>query len=261
MRKLTFPVRSLGSATPADPDVSALCEWIHSRIGKETDLTTWNIEMTLKAQLPFVEFPTAGGNYYASRIMDSFNTICDGKVTGDFELNAQAILSDVTLANSIKKHCWWSIPSPSSLKIEDAYFGDAEEYKVALSEAIRKLCREMRDADIVGHVFVSEKVDEIELEYFSGKHYLWVVPDTELETVLEVQRDIVITTEGVSHLSDLLNSYDIRNVYVRDADVESLTTVLRYFDPEYINICGVAPEKEQNTYWKELAGISIIKSE
>ncbi len=46
MRTLTFPVLSLGSVLPADTDSSALSTWILERRGKETDLTTWNIEKT-----------------------------------------------------------------------------------------------------------------------------------------------------------------------------------------------------------------------
>jgi len=261
MRKLTFPVRSLGSALPSDIDTSALTEWIRSRYGKETDLTTWNVETTLKDQLPFVEIPAAGGAFYSDRIVEAFNNVLDGKFVGDFDPKTSALLEDAALANSIKKHCWWSIPSPSSLKIEDAYIGDAEECRVSLSKTLKSLCREMRDAGIAGHILTTEEPEDIELEYFAGKRYLWVVPDSYLETILEVQRDIVITKEGVSHLSELLDMYEIRNVYVRDADSESLSVVLKYFDPEYINICGIAPEKDRASYWERLAGVSVNKTD
>ncbi|MCK9312681.1 MAG: hypothetical protein M0P20_01305 [Methanocorpusculum sp.] len=261
MRKLTFPVRSLGSALPSDIDTSALTEWIRSRYGKETDLTTWNVETTLKDQLPFVEIPAAGGAFYSDRIVDAFNNVEDGIFIRDFDPKTHLLLEDAALANSIKKHCWWSIPSPSALKIEDAYIGDDEECRVSLSETLKSLCREMRDAGIAGHILTTEEPDDIELEYFSGKRYLWVVPDSYLETILEVQRDIVITKEGVSRLSDLMDTYEIRNICVRDADPESLSAVLNYFDPENINICGTAPEKDRVSYWANLSRVSVNKTD
>ena len=257
MRTCTFPVRSLGSALPAVPDIPVLSAWIMSRCGQETDLTTWNIETTLSDQLPLVEFPAAGGEFYADRLSDAFTNVREGKFIREFDLDMHTILADVGLVNSLKKHCWWSLPSPSALDISDAYFGDVEECKDSLSETICSLCRLMRDSGIPGHILTAEAPEEIELEYFSGKRFLWVVPDDHLETILDVQRDIVISKEGTARLPELLDSYEIRRVYVRDPDAESLMTVLRHFDPEYVNVCGVAPEAERAPYWEELAGISV----
>lgn len=257
MRTCTFPVRSLGSALPAVPDIPVLSAWIMSRCGQETDLTTWNIETTLSDQLPAVEFPAAGGEFYADRLSDAFTNVRDGVFFREFDLDMHTILADVDLVNSLKKHCWWSLPSPSALDISDGYFGDAEECKDSLSETILSLCRLMRDSGIRGHILTAEAPEEIELEYFSGKRFLWVVPDDHLETILDVQRDIVISREGTARLPELLDSYEIRRVYVRDPDAESLTAVLRHFDPEYVNVCGVAPEAKRAAYWGELAGISV----
>ncbi len=257
MRTCTFPVRSLGSALPAVPDASVLSAWIMSRYGQETDLTTWNIETTISDQLPAVEFPAAGGEFYAGRLSDAFTNVREGKFIREFDLDLHNIQTDLGLVNSLKKHCWWSLPSPSALDISDGYFGDVEECKDSLSETICSLCRLMRDAGIRGHILTSKEPEEIELEYFSGKRFLWVVPDDHLETILDVQRDIVVSREGTALLPDLLDSYEIRKVYVRDPDPESLTAVLRHFDPKYVNVCGVAPEKERATYWQELADITV----
>lgn len=261
MRTLTFPVRSLGSLLPTDIDVPALSAWISERRGKETDLITWHIETTLKDQLPTVESPAAGGDFYAGRILDACGNVDEGRVTLEFDPNPREILSDVTLAQTIRKKCWWSLPSPSALNITDAYFGDVEEYTSALSETVSSLCRSMRDAGIPGHILTTEHPGEIELEYLSGKRYLWVVAGSSLSTILEIQKDIVLKKGEVSLLPDLLNSYEIRNVYLQDADEASVHAVLQHLDPEYIYLCGVGPEEGRTEYWKKLAALTVKTAE
>lgn len=261
MRTLTFPVLSLGSVFPADTDSSALSTWILERRGKETDLTTWNIEKTLTDQLEFVDYPAAGGEFYVDRILDACGNVVDGNVSHEFDPDFGTILADVSLVQSRRKNCWWSIPAPSVLDIGDAYFGDAEEFKTALFETVSSLCRSMRDAGIPGHILTAEQPDEIELEYFTGKRYLWAVLDEYLPTILEIQKDIVITKEGVSLLPDLLDSFEIRNVYIRDADPAALRSVLRHIDPEYIRICGIGPEEGRPAYWRDLASVSVESTE
>lgn len=261
MRTLTFPVRSLGSVLPADTDAAALSAWILERCGKETDLTTWNLETTLTDQLTSVDFPAAGGEFYADRIIDACGNVVDGNISQEFDPDLGTILADVSLVQSRRKNCWWSIPAPSTLDIGDAYFRDPEEFKTALFETVSSLCRGMRDAGIPGHILTAEHPDEIELEYFSGKRYLWVVSNEALPTILEIQKDIVITAEGVSLLPDLLDSFGIRNVYIRDADTAALRFVLRHIDPEYIQICGVGPEEGRPEYWQKLAAVSVESTE
>ena len=261
MRTLTFPVRSLGSVLPADTDAAALSAWILERRGKETDLTTWNLETTLTDQLASVDFPAAGGEFYADRIIDACGNVVDGNVSHEFDRDFGTILADVSLVQARRKNCWWSIPAPSTLDVGDAYFRDPEEFKTALFETVSSLCRGMRDAGIPGHILTVEQPDEIELEYFTGKRYLWAVLDEYLPTILEIQKDIVITKEGVSLLPDLLDSFEIRNVYIRDADPAALRSVLRHIDPEYIWICGVGSEEGRPAYWRDLASVSVESAE
>ncbi|WP_319378816.1 hypothetical protein [uncultured Methanocorpusculum sp.] len=261
MLTLTFPVRSLGSVLPADTDPAALSAWILERRGKETDLTSWHIETTLTDQLEFVDFPAAGGAFYADRILDACGNVVDGNVSYEFDPDFGMIQTDVSLVQARRKNCWWSIPAPSNLDVGDAYFGDPEEFKTALFETVSTLYRSMRDAGIPGHILTAERPDEIELEYFSGKRYLWAVLDEYLPAILEIQKDIVITKEGVSLLPDLLDSFEIRNVYIRDADPAALRSVLRHIDSENIQICGVGPEQERPAYWRDLASVSVESAE
>ena len=261
MRTLTFPVRSLGSVLPTDTDPSALSEWLSKRRGKETDLTTWHIETTLTDQLEFVDFPAAGGEFYADRILDACGNVVDGNVSHEFDPDFGMIQTDVSLVQARRKNCWWSLPAPSNLDVGDAYFGDAEEFKTALFETVSTLCRTMRDAGIPGHILTAERPDEIELEYFSGKRYLWAVSNEALPEILEIQKDIIITADGVSLLPDLLDSFEIRNVCIRDADPAALRSVLRHFDPEYIRICGIGPEEGRPEYWRDLASVSAESAE
>ncbi|MPL79472.1 hypothetical protein SDC9_25351 [bioreactor metagenome] len=257
MRTCSFPVRSLGSALPAAPDASVLSSWIMSRYGRETDLITWHIETTLKDQLPAVEYPAAGGGFYADRLLDAFTNVRDGAIFREFDVDPAAIHADIELVNGLRKHCWWSLPAPSGLDVRDEYFGDTEECAASLSEAFGSVCRLMRDAGIAGHILTTDAPNEEELADLSGKKFLWAVPDPYLEMVLEYQRDVVVSREKTAQLSDLLDSYDIRRVYVCDPDADSLTTVLGSFDPEYIFVCGVGPKEERRSYWEHLAEITV----
>jgi len=257
MRTCSFPVKSLGSVLPAAPDASLLSAWIISRYGQETDLITWNIETTLKDQLPAVEYPAAGGEYYAARLLDTFTNVREGAIFREFDVDQKAVRADSDLVNGLRKHCWWSMSAPSGLDVRDEYFGDTEECAASLLEAFASVCRLMRDAGIAGHILTTNTPNEEELTEFTGKKYLWAVPDTFLEMALEYQRDIVISRENTAQLPDLLDSYDIRRVYVCDPDAESLTTVLGSFDPEYVFVCGVGPKEDRRSYWEHLVEITV----
>lgn len=260
MRRITFPVRSLGSEKPATPTTGELAEWIRTAIGRPADLTTWEIETTLTAQLPAVTNPAAGGMFYSDRLLAAFTNISGTKITGEFDPDTDIIQDDCKRTEKISRHCWWSLPAPSSLKLENAYFADTEDAEAALSAAVRNICRSMRDAGTAGHILTAtETPGEIERETFTGKRYLWQVPATALEEILEIQRDLILPADALNRLEDLTHSYTIRSVLVPDPDETALREICKLFDPEDVIICGTAPELEQKKYWESLADLSIPK--
>ncbi|MDU9376804.1 hypothetical protein McpSp1_14330 [Methanocorpusculaceae archaeon Sp1] len=226
--------------------------------GRTVDLTTWEIETSLRAQLPPVTHPACGGMFYQGRIDSALSNICDQTITAEFDLIPDDILADCSAAGRISRGCWWAMPSPSALHYTDAYFGDADDASAELADAVTDLCRLMRDAGTAGHVLIYDDApDSIDMEHFSGRRYLRYVPDPYLSDVLEVQRDLILSKDAVPGLEALADCYTIRQVCVTDPDAEALTAVCRLFDPEDVFIAGTAPESGQQEYWKNLADLRI----
>lgn len=244
MRTLTFPVISLGSELPELPKADALADWIKSRYGKESDIISWAVEETIKCQKDNVDVMSAGGDFYRKRIEES--------LACDLSFEMKAVSDDIETVGKYFKNCRWSLPSPSSFS-EMKKDEDIED----ITNAFSKFYRDMRDDGVSGHILLSCKPTEIELEEFSSRKYLWVVPSSELDKILERSRDIVIESKDISLLENLFDSYNIRYVYVKDAERTSLKKTLELFDPEYIGICGTAPKTEQSEYWKKLRDVNV----
>ncbi len=255
-----FPVRSLGSEKPVTPTAGELAEWIHTSIGRQADLITWEIETTLTAQLPSVTTPAAGGMFYRDRLLSALHNISGTKITGEFDPDLNEILEDCRRTEKISRHCWWSLPAPSALGLEDAYFADKEDAAAALCAAVRTICRIQRDAGAAGHILTATAAPgDIEREMFTGKRYLWQVPAAALEDILEIQRDLILPSDALSRLEDLTHSYTIRSVLVTDPTEAVLKEVCTLFDPEDVIVCGTAPASGQKTYWESLADLSVPK--
>ncbi|MDR3102371.1 MAG: hypothetical protein LBU24_03980 [Methanocalculaceae archaeon] len=258
MREVSFPVRSLGSAKPVSPTVTDLGEWVRLHKGQATDLITWEVEETLKPQVPAATIPAAGGVFYGDRITAAFSNVANGHISDEFDLRTEDILADCRAAGKIVRGCWWAVPAPQTLHLADAYFDDDDEAAEALADAMTRICRLMRDAGAAGHVLIyDDDPGSMDLEYFLGKRFLRYVPDAFLENVLEVQQDLILSAEAVPHIAELANSYTIRQVYVTDPDAKTLIEICRLFDPEEILLAGTAPEAEQQGYWEGLAELRI----
>ncbi|MDO5844349.1 MAG: hypothetical protein Q4Q53_04305 [Methanocorpusculum sp.] len=244
MRTLTFPVISLGSELPKFPKADALADWVKSRYGKESDIISWAVEETVKEQKEFVAFPSAAGEFYRKRIEDA--------LSDDFSFDMKAVSDDVETVRRYFKDCRWSLPSPLSFtnsKKDD----DADD----VINAFSKFFREMRDDGISGHILLSDNPEDIELEEFSSRKFLWVTPSSKIEMILERSRDIIIDSKDIGLLEDLFDSYNIRYVYVKDADSASLMKTLEMFDADYVCVCGTAPCDDVADYWKKLSEVSV----
>ncbi|MDR0980756.1 MAG: hypothetical protein LBL85_03090 [Methanocalculaceae archaeon] len=258
MRERSFRVRSLGSAKPAVPAAEELGDWIRRHAGTAADLTTWEVEETLRSQGSEVWFPAAGGIWYRDRILAAFPNVSEQRISGEFDLHAADISADCMIAAGIRKGCWWAVPSPQALHLTDGYFADEDTASEAVTDAVTRVCRVMRDTGATGHVLVYDGVpDAVDQEHFSGKRFLRYVPDAFLEIVLEVQRDLILSADAVPRLAELSDCYTIRQVYVTGPTTEALAEVCRLFDPDNVFCAGTAPEVEQEEYWKNLAELRV----
>lgn len=258
MRDLSFPVRGLGSAKPKPPAAGDLGTWIQNHKGHAADLTTWELEETLKLQSPVVAFPAAGGMFYRDRILAAFPNVSGERILGEFDLQPEEISTDCAAAGTITKGCWWAVPSPQALHLADAYFMDADESDEACADAVTLVCRVMRDGGSAGHILLYDDApDAVDLEHFSGRRFLRYVPDAFLADVLEVQRDLILSAESVPHLAELADCYAIRQVYVADPTAEALAEACRQFDADDVFCAGTAPESNQEAYWKSMAELRI----
>jgi hypothetical protein len=258
MRELSFRVRSLGSIKPVVPAVDELGDWAKRHAGASVDITTWEVEKTIKSQRPGIFFPAAGGMWYCDRIFAAFSNVFQQSISGEFDLQTTDISADCVIATEIQRGCWWALPSPQALHLTDGYFGDEDVAFEAIVTTMERVCRVMRDNGISGHVLLYDGTpDAIDLEHFFGRQFLRYVPDAFLETVLEVQRDIVLPADTVSRLTELVDCYIIRRVYVAEPTIEALAEVCRLFDPDDVFCAGTAPRESQETYWKNLSELRV----
>ena len=256
MRRVSFPLISLGSDAEAVPDAADAATWISGIKGNEADFITYETSALLAAQHPYVSSPAAGGAFYAPRIEEVFG-ISDGVLSNAPEMNVGSVINDIGLAKKSVKHFSFSLPSPCSLGIADSYYSDDDELQDALCDAFLRLSREMRDAGISGTVLLAEHPTEIELERFQGKKYLWSASADALESVLEYSRDIVLSAEDVKRLADFIDSYTVRNVYLKDAESSSLKAALESVDRDHLFIAGYRKNDSEDDYWKILSEVTV----
>ena len=254
MKERVFPLVSLGSAGDETPDAADVAAWISGKKGNTADIITYTLDKTLKVQKLYTAEPAAGGAFYAPRIKDFLGA--EENVTQEFGNFADSIHEDLRAVKI--KNCGFALPAFSALNIADAYYKDAEEFEAAGAESYKILSRELRDAGALKTILHTESPNDLELELLRGKKYLWAVPESALEQVLETARDIVVDAKAVFRLEELLDCYQIRNVYIRDADAESVNFALKYFDREYLFTAGYGDGEE---YWKNLAELKIRTEE
>ncbi|GAA5262002.1 type III secretion system chaperone family protein [Methanocalculus sp. MC3] len=239
-KRLAIPVRSLGSEVDT-PSVSDLSEWAKTRAGQGGDLVTYHLMKTVEAQKE-VHIPAAGGWFYFDR----------ARAASLPDAPSDDLLDDIEAVNSVRKNCWWSLPSAASL------CSDPDEDQILF---FRQFLRTMRDAGVFGHVILlKEEPKPLELELVSGRRiFLHQMSPTErgLEKVLEVQRDIAVAPALLPLLGELMGSYTVRKIIVMDGGEADLRAAKELVDLDNIMTGGYAPAKKPS-YWDELVEGSFI---
>ncbi|MEN6610987.1 MAG: hypothetical protein ABFC24_09090 [Methanoregulaceae archaeon] len=259
-KRLKFPVRALGSSAP-EPDLAALAAWAGTRTGKAGDLTTYQIETTLVPQVKAgVDLPCAGGPFYAGRWLKSIGGLDEKTVRSEMFAHPDLVLEDAIEIAKTRKGSFFAIPSPSSLGIEDRYFGNRDELRTVLYEVYRTLMREMRDCTIAGHVLIVDTLEEEDMAALAGKKAFFFLPDpsrTDLELLLEYQRDIAIPKDRIPDIEGLLDQFQIGRVLLLDPDEKAFKDILAVRDPDMIMTAGFCTESF-DTYWQDLVAGSNV---
>ena len=235
-KRLQIPVRGLGSEVDT-PSVADLSAWARTRAGLGGDVTTFHLMKTIEVQKD-VDLPATGGWYYQNRMAEG--------IVPDAPMDD--ILGDIRAVSSIKRNCWWSLPST----------GSADEDEVI---AFRQLLRTMRDESVYGHILLSDTEPTlIERELITGRRIFWhLAKPTErsLEKVLEIQRDIAIRPELLPLLEELMGSYTVRNVIVIEPGEGDLRRAIDLVDSDNIMTGGFAPSGDAS-YWEDLVSRSFL---
>lgn len=261
-KRITFPVRALGSDV-SEPEMENLAKWVGGRKGKPGDLLTYQLDTAFRAQLDAgVDYPCAGGPFYAKRWLDSMGGLDDKTVTGELYALPDRVLEDAIEIAKAKRGAFFAVPSPASLGLKDRYFGDNDEFHTVLYEVYRTLMREMRDGTIAGHVLLVDTFEEEDMAALAGKKAFFFLREpsrANLEILLEYQRDIAIPKNRIPDIEGLLDEFQIGRILLLDPDEPAFRELLAVRDPDMIMTAGFCTGSFE-TYWKDLvAGSGVVK--
>ncbi|MFA6225765.1 MAG: hypothetical protein WC620_06205 [Methanoregula sp.] len=259
LHKLT--TRAFG-AEPGAPDVARLTEWIAEHRDTMADLTTYQLNQSLAPQLAAgIGHPCAGGKFCADRIRASFLDVAGGGVTDEIAVNTEALIEDAAGIVVQKRTSWCALPAPHVLGLIDRYYHDDEEWSDAITEAYSTLMRAMRDIGIAGHVLICDKIEEMEMVALAAQKVFFFQPDADcksLECLMEHQTQIAVRPKQLETVFDLTNEYDLRKIFIVDADAEAITLALSHLDPDQVNVGGYCRDKNGEC-WKNLVANAVYE--
>ena len=257
LHKLT--TRAFG-AEPGIPDVVKLTEWIAEHRGTMADLTTYQLYQSLAPQLASgIGHPCAGGKFCADRIRASFLGVVGTRATDEIAVQTDALVEDAAGIVVQKRNSWCALPAPHVLGLIDDYYHDDEEWSDALTGAYGSLMRAMRDIGIAGHVLIGDKVEEMEIVALSWQKVFFFQPDADkksLECLMERQRQIAVRPKQLETVFTLTDEYDLRKIFIVDADAAAITLALTHLDPDQVNVGGYCTD-ESGEYWKNLVDAAV----
>lgn len=252
MKRIAVRTRSFG-AEVGTPTVADLASWIPERRGIGGDLTAYLMERSFCLQQG-VDFPCAGGRFYARRVFDCLDGIKGMAVTGDVGVRADEAVADVRTFAERQKGLWFAMPAPSLFGFADRYFGDEDEMTEEVVHAFGRLMREMRDAGAGGHVLIAEEAGEIEMEELAGKKVCFFPLKRDvshLGALLEHQTTLIVDPAGIDDAGRLADEYEVRELALLHPTHEDLMAALGHFDLDEVTAAGYTLEGEEEQ-WKSL---------
>lgn len=246
-KKIRLNTISLGSE-PDQPDISVVAEFISTFLGFEADIVTCMLASSLKAQKEAgIVSPCAGGLFTSSRF-DTAITCSKDECYSD----PAAFVSDAEIMVQILKRVKSALPAPDM--IQSAPDSSDEDQYADFCDLYLSILRSMRDVNISGHILHTRDPSPIFLELLGSAKTLFVNPEgnqKSQELLLEYQETLVLHTDRIRMLSDLIDQYDVRRIIIQDPDTEGIKEALRHMDPEKVSVCGYGSGSE-GEYWKKV---------
>ena len=240
---------------PGTPDVTRLSAWIAEHRGTMADLTTFQLNQSLAPQLAAgIDHSCAGGKFCADHIRSSLLGVKEGRVIDEIAVHAEALIEDAAGIVVQKRNCWCALPAPHVLGLIDGYYCDDEEWSDALTDAYGTLLRAMRDIGIAGHVLIADTADEMEFVALANQKVFFFQPDADrksLECLMEHQQQIAIHPEQLETVLSLTDEYDLRKIFIVDADAGAIVFALSHLDPDQVSVGGYCQD-ESGKYWTNL---------
>lgn len=257
--------RSLGSEVNI-PDLATLAAWVSGLpTGREADLITYLLETSVLPQIQAgIDQPSAGGRFYAERLLSSLKGIAGGVVVEEVYADSVEVCQD---AITIVRHHpggWCALPGLSELNLTDPdrCYRDEDERVAALTRVIRELMRAMRDCGVGGHVIhCSQDLTEAEADGLAGGKVLLYVEDpgpATLRLLLEHQSVIAVRPAGLPVLVDLMEDYPVRQVILMDPSPSDLTDALGQMDADHLASGGYCRSGDPREYWRERAAQATV---
>lgn len=254
VKRRKLATRAFG-AEPGVPDVSGLAAWITEHRGREADIVTYLLDQSLAPQVNAeIGSPCAGGKFYAGRIRQCITGIRDNRAVGELHIDTPAIIEDAAGIVVQRKGAWCAMPAPHVLGIEDALYGDGEEWNSAICDAYRTIMRAMRDTGVTGHVLIADRMDDAELAPLTGKKTFFFAPAPEREdlaALMEYQQQVAVRKDQLKTLFDLTDEYTLRKLFIIDPDPAAIRLALSHLDADQIVAGGYCTEGS-GEYWKDL---------
>jgi hypothetical protein len=261
MKRLNLATRAFG-AEPGLPDVAVLAEWIAEHRGRQADITTYRIEQSLSPQIAAeIGTPCAGGTFLADRILAAISGVEDQKAVGELHPDPAEITEDAAGIVVLRRGTWCALPAPHTLSIEDAFFGDSDEWNEAICGIYKTLMRAMRDTGVAGHVLICDTAEDAELAALARQKVFFFHPSPnheDLAGLLEHQHQIAVGKDQVKTLFDLTGEYTLRKIFILDPDQKAITLAREHLDPDQIVAGGYCTD-ESGTYWKDLVKKAVYE--
>jgi len=259
-KKVTLKTKSFGAEDIKNPDIQELSEWVSVQRRVSCDLTTYKTETLLKSQKN-IGSPCTGGIYYRTRIKESIDGLKDGFLRCEPGLLREDLIYDAGRVAKIRKRASVALPSPSSLGIEDVYYGDYEEFISSLCGIYSKLMRDQRDAGVMGHIIISDRFSPVELEELSKYRTFFFSPSgnaSVLSSILEYRQDIAVYPNKIPVLKEIMAEYEVNSLTVVDGVKSDFNGLMDYFDPENV-ISGGFERPDGYDYWKKISEVSELE--
>ncbi|MDX8551401.1 hypothetical protein KHC33_02835 [Methanospirillum sp. J.3.6.1-F.2.7.3] len=253
-KKLELKTQSLGSE-PDIPDITTLKEFIALYRGYEADLVTFQMLRSYSDQKSAdIHTIGVGGGYMRQRMEEGLKWDAE---QGPL-IHVDDLVYDYSLITSKSGGIWSVHESPSVLSTCPSQ--DDEDSFAEMYHGFRQILRTLRDNRIFSHIIHLESPTQLELELLSSPRSLYFLRNPTLEILgdlLEHTSDLILPTEKISFLGELIDQFQIRRVMLLDATAPALLSVLEYVDPDHLVVTGYCQGSEEK-YWKKVQDSAII---